>query len=83
MVNFSFYRGTYGGSSISQESWTYYEQKALTKLKQYTRDYVVTVPEYSPDGATLARIPSDATDTYVKRVLKYYEKYVELYAAQD
>ena len=40
-------------------------------------------PEYSPDGATLARIPSDATDTYVKRVLKYYEKYVELYAAQD
>ena len=37
-------------------------------------------PEYSPDGATLAAIPSQATDTYVKRVLKYYEKYKELYA---
>ena len=54
MVNFQFYRGTYGGSSISQESWTYYEQKALTKLKQYTRDYVVTVPEDSPDADKMA-----------------------------
>ena len=31
-------------------------------------------------GATLALIPSQVTDTYVKRVLKYYEKYKELYA---
>lgn len=54
MVNFQFYRGTYGGSSISQESWTYYAQKALTKLKQYTRDYVVTVPEDSPDADKMA-----------------------------
>ena len=37
-------------------------------------------PEYSDDGVTLARIPFDSTDTYVKRVLKYYEKYVQLYA---
>ena len=39
-------------------------------------------PEYSPDGVTLAMIPSQATDTYVKRVLKYYEKYCELYAPE-
>ena len=39
-------------------------------------------PEYSPDGATLALIPSQVTDTYVKRVLKYYEKYCELYAPE-
>lgn len=39
-------------------------------------------PECSDDGATLERIPSDATDTYVKRVLKYYEKYAELYAPE-
>ena len=38
-------------------------------------------PEYSPDGVTLAVIPYDTTDTYVQRVLKYYEKYAELYAA--
>ena len=37
-------------------------------------------PEYSPDGAALAVIPSQATDTYVKRVLEYYEKYKQLYA---
>ena len=38
-------------------------------------------PEYSPDGVTLAVIPFDTTNTYVQRVLKYYEKYAELYAA--
>ena len=37
-------------------------------------------PDYSPDGATLTAIPSQATDTYVKRVLEYYEKYREMYA---
>ena len=37
-------------------------------------------PEYAPDGVTLKTIPSSATDTYVQRVLKYYEKYDELYA---
>ena len=37
-------------------------------------------PEYSPDGITLSVIPSQATDTYVKRVLRYYEKYREMYA---
>ena len=38
-------------------------------------------PEYSPDGVTLETIPGDATRTYVERVLRYYEKYQELYAA--
>ena len=47
---------------------------------QGTVDGWLKNPEYSPDGATLHAIPSDATDTYVKRVLKYYEKYKELYA---
>ena len=37
----------------------------------------------SEDGRTLSTIPSEATDTYVKRVLRYYEKYRELYAPQD
>lgn len=50
MVNFSFYRGTYGGSSISQESWTYYEGKACDKLRQYVRDYTVKIPAGSEDA---------------------------------
>lgn len=49
---------------------------------QGTVDGWLKNPEYSPDGAILNKIPSDATDTYVKRVLKYYEKYKELYAPQ-
>lgn len=40
-------------------------------------------PEYSQDGATLSKIPFETTNTYVKRVLKYYEKYVQLYAQAD
>lgn len=49
---------------------------------QGTVDGWLANPEYSPDGATLLQIPSKATETYVKRVLKYYEKYKELYAPQ-
>ena len=37
-------------------------------------------PEYSPDGASLSKIPYESTDTYVQRVLRFYEKYSELYA---
>jgi len=47
---------------------------------QGTVDGWLANPEYSPNGVTLQTIPSGATDTYVKRVLKYYEKYKELYA---
>jgi len=47
---------------------------------QGTVDGWLADPVISPDGATLQTIPSEATDTYVKRVLKYYEKYKELYA---
>ena len=47
---------------------------------QGTVDDWLANPEYSPNGTALQTIPSSATDTYVKRVLKYYEKYKELYA---
>lgn len=46
-----------------------------------TVDKWLANPEYSPDGATLTVIPSNATDTYIKRILKYYERYTKLYAA--
>ncbi len=50
---------------------------------QGTVDGWLKNPEYSADGATLSSIPSERTDTYVKRVLKYYEKYCELYAPEE
>ena len=37
-------------------------------------------PEYSADGAHLDVIPYESTDTYVNRILKYYEKYEEIYS---
>ena len=48
---------------------------------QGTVDKWLQDPALSADGLTLTSIPSEATDTYVKRVLKYYERYVQLYAA--
>ncbi len=47
---------------------------------QGTVDKWLENPEYSQDGKTLSAIPSDATKTYVDRILRYYEKYAELYA---
>ena len=48
---------------------------------QGTVDKWLADPAYSADGKTLDRIASDATGTYVERVLKYYEKYEEIYAS--
>lgn len=47
-----------------------------------TVDRWLSDPQYSEDGQTLAVIASDVTSTYVGRVLKYYEKYAEIYAEQ-
>lgn len=48
---------------------------------QGTVDGWLQNPEYSDDGKTLKLIPSDTTRTYVDRILKYYEKYEEIYAS--
>ena len=37
-------------------------------------------PGYSSDGKTLDVIGYDSTNTNVNRVLRYYEKYEEIYA---
>lgn len=48
---------------------------------QGTVDKWLQDPTLSPDGAILASIPYKTTDTYVQRVLRYYERYAKLYAA--
>ena len=48
---------------------------------QGTVDKWLADPAYSSDGKTLDKIASDATGTYVERVLKYSEKYEEIYAS--
>jgi len=37
-------------------------------------------PAYSADGKHLDVIPYESTGTYVERILKYYEKYEEIYS---
>ena len=49
---------------------------------QGTVDKWLKNPEYSQDGRTLSVIAGTNADTYVNRVLKYYEKYAELYNEQ-
>ena len=46
---------------------------------QGTVDKWLENPEYSADGKTLKLIPSEATRTYVDRILRYNEKYEEIY----
>lgn len=47
---------------------------------QGTVDQWLQDAQYSSNGKTLTNIPSEATRTYVERILKYYEKYEEIYA---
>lgn len=44
-------------------------------------DQWLSNPAYSADGKTLSMIPGSNADTYVNRILEYYEKYDELYQA--
>lgn len=47
---------------------------------QGTVDKWLKDPAYSADGKTLDEIPGSNANTYVNRILEYYEKYDELYA---
>ena len=47
---------------------------------QGTVDGGLADPAYSADGATLDAMGYASTQTYVERVLKYYERYEKLYA---
>jgi len=49
---------------------------------QGTVDKWLKDPAYSSDGRTLNVIGGSNADTYVKRILEYYEKYDELYAEE-
>lgn len=50
---------------------------------QGTVDGWLADPEYSADGKTLKNIGGPRANTYVGRVLEYYEKYTELYNALE
>jgi len=45
MVEYSFYKDTYGGCSISADEFPVYAHRAEDQLKEYKRKYTVTAPE--------------------------------------
>ena len=45
MVEYYFYKDTYGGCSISAEEFPLYARRADDQLKEYKRKYTVTAPE--------------------------------------
>lgn len=49
---------------------------------QGTVDKWLQDPQYSSDGKTLSTIPGSNADTYVSRILEYYDKYEEIYSEQ-
>lgn len=42
MVDYSFYSGTYRGSSIPETEWPLFEKRAVEQLARYKRIYTVT-----------------------------------------
>lgn len=50
MVEFAFYTGTYGGSSISEADFPLYATRAQDQLNRYKRIYTVTAPEESSEA---------------------------------
>ena len=50
MVEFSFYAGTYRGSSITDAEWPLYEARAADQLKRYKRIYTVTAPDENAEA---------------------------------
>ena len=69
-----FLMDRYGGDMTCASSAYHQGQGTVDK---WLRD-----PTISEDGLTLTSIPSDATKTYVQRILKYYEKYEKRYAEE-
>lgn len=50
MVDYGFYRETYGGTSLSQEEWQIFGRRAGEQLARYKRVYSVTAPESDSEG---------------------------------
>ena len=50
MVEFSFYRDVYRGSSIPATDWKLYEARAADQLARYKRTYTVTAPDENAEA---------------------------------
>lgn len=53
MVEFSFYRDVYRGSSIPATDWNLYEARAADQLARYKRIYIVTAPDENAEAMAI------------------------------
>ena len=53
MVDYSFYVGTYRGSSIPVADWPLFEARATDQLNHYKRIYTVTAPDENAEAMAI------------------------------
>ena len=53
MVEFSFYRDVYRGSSIPETDWALFEARAADQLARYKRIYTVTSPDENAEAMAI------------------------------
>ena len=53
MVEFSFYRDVYRGSSIPETDWPLFEARAADQLTRYKRIYTVTSPDEKSEAMAI------------------------------
>lgn len=56
MVDYSFYTGTYKGTSITDPEWPMFEARAQEQLAYYKRIYTVTAPEEDSEKMAVCAI---------------------------
>lgn len=50
MVDFEFYKNTYGGNSLTPEEWNTFGKRASEQLARYKRIYTVTAPDENAEA---------------------------------
>lgn len=50
MVDYEFYKNSYGGCSIAEAEFSVYVRRAEDQLRRYKRIYTVTAPEETSEG---------------------------------
>lgn len=56
MVEFSFYRDVYRGSSIPGTDWPLFEARAADQLARYKRIYTVTSPDEKSEAMAICAV---------------------------
>lgn len=59
MVEYSFYRESYRGSSIPDADWPLFEKRAAEQLTRYKRIYTVTAPDEDAEAMAICAMADE------------------------